>query len=93
MQQLDVTVTAPVGLHARPAANLVQTAVAFQAEIQIEKGARRVSAKSLLSVLSLGVKAGERIAFHADGIDEAEALAAISRLAASHFGEHVEKGV
>jgi len=91
MQQLEVTVHSPVGLHARPAANLVQTAKGFQAEILVEKSGRKVSAKSLLSVLSLAVKAGEQVAIHADGVDEAEALAAIGQLAANNFGE--AKGV
>lgn len=87
MRQLEVTVIASVGLHARPAANLVQAARGFQAEIFLEKGGRRVNAKSLLSVLALGVKSGEQVAVVADGVDEAEALAAIGRLAASNFGE------
>ncbi|HWI60285.1 MAG TPA: HPr family phosphocarrier protein [Symbiobacteriaceae bacterium] len=91
MQLLEVTVNSAVGLHARPAANLVQTARNFAAEIFLEKGGKKVSAKSLLSVLSLGVKAGERVAIAADGADEAEALAAISKLAANDFGE--AKGV
>lgn len=91
MQLLEVTVLSPVGLHARPAANLVQTAKAFQSEIFVEKSGRKVSAKSLLSVLSLGVKSGERVAIHADGADETEALAAIGQLAANNFGE--AKGV
>lgn len=89
MRKLEVVVSAPVGLHARPAASLVQTAMAFQSSIYVEKGGRRVNAKSLLSVLSLGVKAGESVAVHADGADEAEALAAIGRLAANNFGERV----
>lgn len=93
MQQLAVTVNSPVGLHARPAANLVQTARGFTAEILVEKSGRKVSAKSLLSVLSLGVKAGEQVAFHFDGADETAALAAIGRLAASNFGEPGGKGV
>jgi phosphocarrier protein len=92
MQQLEVVVQSAVGLHARPAANLVQTALAFQSNIFVEKAGRKVSAKSLLSVLSLGVKAGERVAVHADGADETEALAAIGALAANHFGEY-GKGV
>lgn len=91
MQQLEVIVRTQVGLHARPAANLVQTAMTFKADIFVEKGGRRVSAKSLLSVLSLGVKAGEHLAVQADGVDEAEALAAIGLLAANHFGEPGER--
>lgn len=91
MQQLEITVQAAVGLHARPAANLVQTAKAFQSDITLEKAGRKVSAKSLLSVLSLAVKSGERVAFEVSGSDEAAALAAISQLAANDFGE--AKGV
>ena len=91
MQLLEVTVNSPVGLHARPAANLVQTAKNFVSEIFVEKAGKKVSAKSLLSVLSLGVKAGERVAIGAVGVDEAEALAAIGQLAANDFGE--AKGV
>lgn len=91
VQQLEVTVQAAVGLHARPAANLVQTAKAFQSDITVAKGGRKVSAKSLLSVLSLAVKFGERVAIEANGIDEAAALDAISQLAANDFGE--AKGV
>lgn len=93
MQQRDVVVNAAVGLHARPAANLVQTAMGFKAAVFVEKAGRKVNAKSLLSVLSLGVKAGETVAVHADGIDEAEALAAIEQLAATNFGEPGLKGV
>lgn len=93
MQQLEVTVTSPVGLHARPAANLVQAARGFRAEIFLEKGGRRANAKSLLSVLALGVKAGEQVAVLADGADEAEALAVIGRLAASRFEGNWERGV
>lgn len=92
MRQLEVTVTNPAGLHARPAANLVQTAMSFQANIMVEKGGRRVSAKSMLSVLSLGVHQGEQVMIHLDGVDEDEALAAINTLAERNFGEPVRKG-
>lgn len=65
----------------------------FQANIFVEKGGRKVNAKSLLSVLSLGVKGGEQVVVHAEGADEAAALAAIGQLAANHFGEAPGKGV
>lgn len=87
MPQLQVAVANSIGLHARPAANLVKTASAFQAAIQVEKGERRVNAKSLLSLLSLGIRSGEAITFHAEGVDAEEALAAIERLAAQQFEE------
>ena len=88
MQQLEVTVHSAVGLHARPAANLVQTAKGFAADIFVEKAGKKVSAKSLLSVLSLAVKAGERVCFHISGADETAALAALDHLATNNFGEH-----
>ncbi len=93
MQQLDVAVNAASGLHARPAANLVQTAMRFQCTISVFKDGRKANAKSMLSLLALGVHAGDSVAIHADGVDEAEAIAAISQLAEQNFGEVVRKGV
>lgn len=87
MPQLQVAVANSIGLHARPAANLVKTVSAFKAAIQVEKGERRVNAKSLLSLLSLGIRSGEAITFHAEGVDAEEALAAIAQLAAQQFEE------
>jgi phosphotransferase system HPr (HPr) family protein len=83
--KLEVAVANQVGLHARPAANVVKTASAFQSTIQVEKGGRRVSAKSMLALLSLGVRSGDQITFHAEGADADQALAAIARLAAHQF--------
>jgi phosphotransferase system HPr (HPr) family protein len=85
MQRLEIAVNTAVGLHARPAANLVKLAMAYQSNILLEKGDRKVSARSILSVLSLAVRAGECITVHADGVDEAEALTAIKNLAAHNF--------
>lgn len=87
MPHLDVAIANAVGLHARPAANLVKIASTFQATVLVEKAGRRVNAKSLLALLSLGVKAGDRITFHADGLDADQAIAAIARLAADQFEE------
>lgn len=93
IERLEVVVNSAVGLHARPAANLVQTAMAFKAHVFVEKEGRRANAKSMLSILSLGVHAGERVTFLSEGVDAAEALAAIDALAGNDFGEAVRKGV
>jgi phosphocarrier protein len=70
----DVTVQNSVGLHARPATFFVQKSNSYQSSIWVEKGDRRVNAKSLLGVLSLGIGKGTSITLISDGVDEEEAL-------------------
>ncbi len=83
----DVTVQNQVGLHARPATFFIQKANEFKASIWIEKEERRVNAKSLLGVLSLGIVGGTEIKIIADGIDEQNAVDALVRLVDSGFAE------
>ncbi|MFO7535495.1 MAG: HPr family phosphocarrier protein [Kiritimatiellia bacterium] len=71
-----------MGLHARPAARLVKTASAYDAEISVGCQGLVVNAKSILGLLSLGVGRGQRIRIEAEGADAAEALQAISDLLA-----------
>lgn len=76
------------GLHARPASLLVQTVNKFSGtEIKVAKGDREVSARSLLSILSLGIGAGDTVTFRCDGPQEAEAMAALESLVEGGFGE------
>ena len=70
----DVTIKNNVGLHARPATFFIQKANSFKSSIWIEKDDRRVNAKSLLGVLSLGVVGGMTVTLMADGDDENEAI-------------------
>lgn len=70
----DVTIKNSVGLHARPATFFIQKANSFRSTIYVEREDRRVNAKSLLGVLSLGVVKGMSITFVADGADEEEAI-------------------
>ena len=70
----DVTVENQVGLHARPATFFIQKANEFKSSIWVEKDERRVNAKSLLGVLSLGIMGGTDIRIIADGSDEEEAV-------------------
>ena len=73
----DVTVQNSVGLHARPATFFVQKANSYQSSVWVEKGDRRVNAKSLLGVLSLGIGKGTTITLISDGVDEDEALSGL----------------
>ena len=70
----EVTVTNSVGLHARPATFFIQKANSYKSSIWVEKDERRVNAKSLLGVLSMGIVSGTTINLLADGSDETEAL-------------------
>ena len=83
----EVTINNEVGLHARPATFFIQKANEFKSGIWVEKDERRVNAKSLLSVLSLGITKGTTITLLADGSDEKEAIAALSELVSGNFGE------
>ena len=71
-----------VGLYARPATFFIQKANEFKSSIWMEKDERRVNAKSLLGVLSLGVVQGTEITLIADGVDEAEAIDSLVALLA-----------
>ena len=76
----ETVVNNKVGLFARPATFFIQKANEFQCSIWVEKDDRRVNAKSLLGVLSMGIMDGTTISLIADGVDEAEALDALTKL-------------
>ena len=76
----EVTVQNQVGLHARPATFFIQKANEFKSSIWVEKDERRVNAKSLLGVLSLGIVGGTDIRIIADGLDEQRAVDSLVRL-------------
>ena len=83
----DVIVQNQVGLHARPATFFIQKANEFKASIWVEKEERRVNAKSLLGVLSLGIVGNTSIRVIADGVDEEAAVDALVKLVESGFAE------
>lgn len=87
MVSSGVTVQNSVGLHARPATFFIQRANEFKSSIWVEKDERRVNAKSLLGVLSLGIVKGTTINLVADGSDEEEAVKALVELIESNFSE------
>lgn len=83
----EVTINNPVGLHARPATFFIQKANEFKSVIWVEKDDRRVNAKSLLGVLSLGIVKGTTISIIADGSDEAQAVDTLADLIDREFEE------
>ena len=80
MVSRNVTIKNSVGLHARPATFFIQKANSFKSSIWVEKDDRRVNAKSLLGVLSLGISMGTKITIIADGDDEEEAALGLAEL-------------
>ena len=87
MYTQEITVKNEVGLHARPATFFIQKANEFKSGIWVEKDERRVNAKSLLGVLSLGIMGGTDIRIIADGSDEEEAVEGLVALVKSGFTE------
>ena len=83
----EVTITNTIGLHARPATFFIQKANEFKSSIWVEKEERKVNAKSLLGVLSLGIVKGTPIKLIADGPDEKEAVEALQKMISSDFAE------
>ena len=81
----EVTVNNEVGLHARPATYFIQKANEFKSGIWVEKDERRVNAKSLLGVLSLGIVKGTTLI--ADGPDAKEAVESLTQLVSDQLGE------
>ena len=87
MYMKEAVVNNQVGLHARPATFFIQKANEFKSGIWVEKEERRVNAKSLLGVLSLGIVKGTTITLIADGNDEKEAVQALVELVQNNFDE------
>ena len=87
MTSQKVTITNTIGLHARPATFFIQKANSYKSSIWVEKEDRKVNAKSLLGVLSLGIAQGMTINVLAEGSDEDEAVAGLVELVNTAFKE------
>ena len=83
----DVVVQNQVGLHARPATFFIQKANNFKSSIWVSKDERKVNAKSLLGVLSLGIIKGTTISIIADGEDQEDAVNTLVELIDSNFAD------
>jgi len=87
MIEREARIVNSLGLHARPAAQLVKIASAYTAEIEIVKDGMPVNGKSIMGVMMLAAECGSSILFRANGPDEAEAVEALAGLVARGFGE------
>ena len=83
----EVLVKNESGLHARPATFFIQKANEYKSSIWVEKDERKVNAKSLLDVLSLGIVGGTTVKIFADGTDEIDAVEGLVALIETGFTE------
>ncbi len=87
MARAEIEITNKLGLHARASAKLTQLAANFDSEVWMEKGSRRVNAKSIMGVMMLAAGRGSKVVVETEGEDELEALDSIVKLIADKFGE------
>ncbi len=87
MIEREATVVNPLGLHARPAAQLVRLASSFASDIHLVKDGVPVNGKSIMGVMMLAAECGSTITIRADGGDADAAISAIVELIAAGFGE------
>ncbi|MBQ7873220.1 MAG: HPr family phosphocarrier protein [Clostridia bacterium] len=85
----EVKISNAIGLHARPATFFIQKANTYNSTIWVEKDDRRVNAKSLLGVLSLGIAKGMTIVLTAEGQDEELAIEGLTKLIDTGFEEQL----
>lgn len=78
-----IKIQIPTGLEARPVALLVQVASQYESEIHVESGDKRVNAKSIMGMMTLGLSAGEEVTVVAAGSDEEEAISNIEKYLSS----------
>ena len=87
MTERDAVIVNPLGLHARPAAQLVRLASGFTSDVRIEKDGMEVNGKSIMGVMMLAAECGSAIRIRADGDDADRAVDALCGLVAQGFGE------
>jgi phosphocarrier protein len=89
MTSRTVTVVNQLGMHARAAAKFVHLAAKFQAHIRVARDAREMDGKSIMGLLLLAAARGTTIRISAEGVDEADAVAALANLVETGFGEDI----
>jgi phosphocarrier protein len=87
MTSRDVTVVNQLGMHARAAAKFVHLATRYQARVTVARDRRQMDGKSIMGILLLAAARGSAITISADGVDEADAVAALAALVETGFGE------
>jgi len=88
MAEREVVIVNKLGIHARPAAEIVKTASRFKSNITIIRDDLEVNAKSIMGVMMLAAEKGARIKLRADGPDADAAIDALAQLIAGKFGEN-----
>jgi len=87
MTSRSVTVTNPLGLHARAAARFVHLATRFSSQIRVAREAKVMDGKSIMGILLLAAARGSTLTISAEGDDETNAVEALTQLVESGFGE------
>lgn len=87
MTEKQIVVKNRAGIHARPAAMIVQTAGQFDSKVFFKKDHEEINAKSIMGVITLGAAYNSEIVISAEGSDEAEAVEAIAKLFETRFEE------
>ena len=87
-----VTVVNPLGVHARAAARFVHLATRFQARVRVARDLREMDGKSIMGILLLAAARGTMLTISADGVDEEDAVKALTALVESGFGEDIACG-
>ena len=87
MARAEIEISNKLGLHARASAKLTQLAGSFSSEIWMEKGTRRINAKSIMGVMMLAAGKGSKVVIETVGSDEQPALESVLKLIADKFGE------
>ena len=87
MPRTEAEIVNKLGLHARASAKLTQTAGRFPCEVWMERGSRRINAKSIMGVMMLAAAKGAKVTIETSGPDEEEAMTKLAQLIADKFGE------
>ena len=87
MTACAVTITNPLGMHARAAARFVHAASAFQSRVRVARGAQEIDGKSIMGLLLLAAAQGTSVTISADGVDEVDAIATLRALIERGFEE------
>lgn len=87
MIKKPITIRLSSGLEARPVAMLVQVASQYESEIYVESGRKKVNAKSIMGMMTLGLDNGEEVTVTANGKDEIEAMDGVEKYLSSPFAE------
>ena len=88
MKQKTLVLNDPIGFHARTASLFAKTASSFEAEVLVYFNDKKANGKSILSLMSLGVKSKQEIRIETNGVDETTALDRLSNLVTSNFNAY-----